>query len=216
MQQRDFKKLVKLNLTKLKQVLRRTGIPYDDCQDILATVLDRAYRSKAYSSVSPNKAYEYLASRIRYAVGEYRQAEHDKAKRECPIPDDLDAPLIRFVESHTVPISECPFCHRETLNTLGTCGACRTAIPSNAVLHRGTVAIETVSLMLEQDLLQHTDVALAIDTLNPMEQKVVKACIMGNESLESFGQIEAMNRKTLWRTWVKARNKLRAKLADYA
>jgi len=216
MQQREFKQLVRQSITKLRQQVSKTGIAYDDCQDILATVFDRAYRKKAYTRLSKAKAFSYLASRVYFAAHEFLRQEQNKKTRECFLPDDTESPLIRFVEEHTVPVTECPFCFQETLNALGTCSACHTACPSYAVLHRGTYSIETVSLALDEDVMQKTDINQAIESLNPMEQKVVKACIMGNESLESFAQIEALNRKTLWRIWVKAREKLTQKLAEYA
>lgn len=216
MQQREFKHVVRQSLPKLKRLLGKSTIGYDDCQDILATVLDRAYRKKAYTRLSKAKAFSYLESRTRFAAQEFLQADKEKNKRECLLPEDSDSPLIRFVESHSPPMEECPFCFNESLNDLGTCSLCHTACPSYAVLHRGSVAIEEVSLSLDVDLLKQADINIALESLSPMEQKVVKACIMGNESLESFAQIEAMNRKTLWRIWVKAREKLMQKLADYA
>lgn len=216
MQQREFKTVVKESLPKLKKLLSRTTMSYDERQDILATVLDRAYRSKAYLGLSKAKAFSYLSSRTHFVVQEYLQQEQDRAKRECYLPDDPDSPLLRFVETSITCITECPFCHNETLNVLGTCGQCRTACPSYTVLHRGSVSIDTVSLSLDADVLQNADVHKALEKLTPMERKVVEACVMGNESLESFGQIEAINRKTLWRTWVKAREKLKSLLSDYA
>lgn len=217
MQQREFKKLVKHSLSKLKRILVSTGLDYDTRQDIVATVLDRVYRSKRYAKLNSKTAYGYLSSRVRYAVSEYRIQEQEKNKRECQLPDDSESHTLHFVESHSVPVSECPFCFNESLNDLGTCHLCHTAIPSNVVLHRGSVSIESVSLSADnQTFLRDTDINLALSELTDVEQKVVKACIMGNESLESFGDVEKMNRKTLWRVWVKARSKLQEKLAEYA
>ena len=92
---------------------------------------------------------------------------------------------------------------------------CQTIVPSYTRIHRNVFTMTKESLAVEFDFNKQIDVHKAIKRLTPFEQKVVKAIGLGEETLESFGELSGKKRMTIWRTWLEAKVKLQEYLDEY-
>ena len=93
---------------------------------------------------------------------------------------------------------------------------CHTIIPSHLRLQQKAVVVTEESLAVEFDFNKKIDVYNAIQKLNILEQKVVRAVGLGNESLEDFAFDNHLSKSSLVRIWVVAKAKLQETLREYA
>lgn len=98
----------------------------------------------------------------------------------------------------------------------GGCKECHTILPSNAPIRRNILRMDEVSLAVEFDYAKQIDIQKALAQLTEREQTVVKAVVMGEESLASLSELTGISSPTLWRSWLVAKEKLQGFLREYA
>ena len=128
-----------------------------------------------------------------------------------------EAELERFYESEPEPDTEtdCPFCHISKLDERGGCSQCHTILPRR--FHRPVEVWSKVEdLSVEFQYEKQADVRKAIAKLHPLQQKIVKHVIQGNESLAEFAESIGHEGTKIWREWKKAKTLLTIMLADYS
>ncbi len=205
------------HMQAMRQVARWPNLDYDDGEEIVATCIDHMLKKRTYLKVKPTMLRGFLRSRIRYERMDFLKAKLDEALRVSRLPEEeFDASSVPVVMQHEeVIILECPFCFKANLNEYGACAMCHTIVPSHYRTQRNTISMSEESLAVEFDFNTKVDVAKAIAQLTQYEQEVVKAIGLGNETLETFADLNNVNRQKLWRTWVNAKYKLQMLLDEY-
>lgn len=209
------------HLPYLRNVARKSGLNYDEADEVIAKCSERMLKIKKYLDIAPDKLKTFLHARIRFGVQHYKR---DEAQRKIDCARLADPELNYLAESevtirHAViepPDVECPFCFSANLNEYGACAMCHTIVPSHRMLHREVIAFTQESLAVEFDFNQKIDVQNAIAKLTPYEQKLVTAFGLGNESFESFEEMSGHAHSTLARDWVRVKAKLQELLYEYS
>ena len=212
-------------LPDLRKRIIKYGLDYDTANEVLSKCNDDMLNRKLYQCVDTKKLKAFLGAQLSFGVHHARSAEFKRHMRVARLSDsetDKDYDSTVFVPTarvqHEVETieEECPFCFKANLNEYGACTMCKTIVPSYVRIHRGVYSMSKESLAVEFDFDKQIDVHNAIARLTPFEQKVVKWIGMGNETLESFGELTGNKRMTIWRTWCEAKEKLQRYLHEYS
>lgn len=218
-----FVEQFKTHLPYLRNIAMKAGLDYDDANEAVGQCVTGLFNSKKYCIIEPAKLKAFLYARIRFTVQHYKRDEVNH-KVECA---RLADPEFTYTADSKVNMStvvalepivevECPFCFHANLNEYGACHMCHTIVPSHIRVHRNTIVMTEESLAVEFDFNTKIDVEKAIARLTPFEQKVIRACGLGNESLESFALDTAFSKTTIVRVWLEAKAKLQESLSEYA
>jgi DNA-directed RNA polymerase specialized sigma24 family protein len=209
-------------LLYLHKIAAKAGLDYDEASEVVSKCSESLLETKKYVAITPNKLKAFLHVAIRYAIQNYKRGEAMDNVNCARLPDPE---LTRLADSQVlitsvVPIieeeTECPFCFKALLNEYGACALCHTILPSSRRRHRTVVQMKLESLSVEFDFNTKIDVQKAIARLTPFEQRVVFAVGLGNETVDSFGDISDSHRMRIWRTWAEAKVKLQEYLKEYA
>ena len=199
----------------MQRVAGKRGLDSDAVDDVVSRVLDDVQRLKCYNKFSADSLRLNLMQRTRWAAQTYKRNELNRSKYVARMPEGDDA--LKIVNIRTVETNnDCPFCFEHKLNQYGACMHCHTIIPRELRGTKRILSLEEVSVEVDYEYHKQADVRKAVASLSPLEQRVIIACIMGNESLESFAALENTNKSALWRVWVTAKEKLRIALKAYA
>lgn len=206
----------------LRKIAMHAGLDGDEADEVLSKCSENLLNNKRYTTIKQSGLKGFLRTAVRFEVQHYKQSELSRRKLTARLPDlDEGQDEKKTVEViHTVNIDvqeiECPFCFKANLNEYGACAMCHTIIPSHIRLQRHVLVTTKESLAVEFDFNTKIDVHKAIARLNPLEQKVVIACGLGNESLESFALDSEVSKSYLVRIWGTAKTKLQDYLHEYA
>ena len=212
-------------LPDLRKRIMKSGLDYDMANEVLSKCNDDVIRKKLYQRIDAGKIHSFLGAQIRFGVLHARSEDLRRHARVARLSDselehDFDSTVLIPVQGPrqdtAIQDEECPFCFHANLNEYGACAMCKTIVPSYIRVHRNVYAMSKESLAVEFDFDTQIDVQKAIARLTPFEQKVVRHIGMGNESLESFGELTGNKRMTIWRTWCEAKEKLQGYLHEYS
>lgn len=194
------------------------NMDYDEAQDVLSLCITKMLKRKTYLCVKPDKLRSFLLTNVRFERLAFLKAKLQDENRTSRFPDsDTDATKVQVLTPVVEDlIVECPFCFKANLNQYGACAMCHTIVPSHYRTNRNTIRMTEESLAVEFDFNKMIDVQNAVARLSPYEQEVVKAIGLGNESLETFADMQGINRQKLWRVWATAKVKLQGMLEEYA
>lgn len=215
MRRYQFAQTLAEHIPAMRVAIRKHRFDHDTVSDLVQEVIAKALTDKQYQQTSNPRAL--LCKAMLYAAQHYKRELSQRGKYMMHIVDSED--LTRTYEDseslETDEAKECPFCFAGPLNQYGACALCHTVLPDPARCPRQTWE-EVYLLKQEVEYEKQTDVRRAIAQLTPLQQKLVKHVIQGNETLAEFAITEGVGTTAIWRELRKAQHELQAYLADYS
>ena len=199
----------------MRTTVRKARLDHDTVSDLVQDVITSAIEDKLYTRINKD-IRAFLCRAMRFAVQRHIEQAKQRGKYMMHIIDANDVSNItEECESEHAETTECPFCFVGVLNEYGACKLCSTILPNPA---RRIPALweEVYSLKQEFQYEKKTDIKRALEKLTPLQHKLIKHTIMGNETLAEFAVTEGLSSTTLWREWKRAQFELQAYLADYS
>lgn len=207
-------------LAYLRNVARKEGFDCDEADEVVSMCMESLLLNKSYTQIAPHRLKGFLRTAVRFTAKSFSRKESNLKSVVARLPDIeedwTDNIMVSGkVDKEVIEDRECPFCFQVNLNEYGACYMCHTIIPSHMRTQRNTIIMSQESLACIFDFDKQIDIQKAIERLSPLEQQVVIAVGMGNETLDSFGGMYPSSRMNIWRTWVIAKTKLQTYLAEY-
>jgi RNA polymerase sigma factor (sigma-70 family) len=206
------------HLKKLRRYAEKILGSYDDADEVVASCITEFLEKKTYQRIEGNlSGFLSKAIRLRCHTEKLKQMRRESTVARLPDfdYDDGQAVSIRTLVKEELLV-ECPFCFKANLNEYGACAMCGTIVPSHYRTQSNVIRMDEESLSMDIDFNKQIDVAKALARLEPKEQMIIKATILGNETFETVSVLTGYDRMNLWRTWVTAKRKLQGYLSEYA
>lgn len=216
MRRYEYDELAPKHLGAMRRSLRSSGLDHDEINDIVSKAIVDFRAKKKFKKCTAAKLKMWLCQATRWGASAYKRKSANRAKYMTRLPEDVaDFDFLHVPVTDMMPVTECPFCFSGNLNEYGACKLCHTILPRDISGLKRRVSLAACSLAVTYEYEKQADVAKALARLTPLEQRVVKACIMGNETLEGWAEIEGVSKTSMWRVWAEAKEKLQGYLGDY-
>lgn len=200
----------------MRRCIRKHRLDPDTVSDLVSDTITDTLAKKKYAQIKTD-CKAFLCRQTAYNAQEYKRQLTQRGKNMLHLVDDVSE-LERFYEDtdDTEDTEKtCPFCHVALLNQYGACAHCHTIL-ANRIRRGKELWRELEDLSVDFQYEKKSDVRKAVDRLPPLQQKIVRAIIMGNETVGEFVSESGYSAATIWREWRKAKLELTSYLADYS
>lgn len=213
---------------KLVKATAKRGIPIDVArdavQDMIVTQLETSKYTKFQGDKINNALFSYLRratywqlmnnlKRQEFESNTFLQLDESEESANAKH-DGQGKSMDRHIDGASLA-DPCPFCHTGVLNQHKACAHCHTILGQGKT-RRARLSINEADLASLPDLEKIIDVRHALDELTDLEKKVINHCAVGNDTLDDLSELTGIGRDSLWRVYVKAKQKLQSMLAEYA
>lgn len=221
MKRENFIKAAEKYYDKVVTMLVRRDIDRDVAQDAVQDAFETMLRNKVYDKLNfeaiDNRVFSYLKRAARSEVAMAKRRENIDNGIFVSVENETEKERDEKVDDREreKPDLECPFCHVGILNQFKACATCRTILGQGKTV-REHMTVDEADLASLPDLDKEIDVENAIQALEPLEQKVIRAIVNGTDTLDGLADAHGMSRDNLWRTYVRAKKKLQVALLEYS
>lgn len=228
MRKDTFTKGVEVFHQKLVKATAKRGIPTEAAREAVQDMIVTQLETKKYTQFNGDKINNALFSYLRRAtywqlMNTLKRQEFesttflqlDESEEAANAKHEGQKKNILDHSDDAMQTDLCPFCHEGILNQYKACAVCHTIL-GQGKSRRGRLSINEADLASLPDLEKIIDVRHALDGLTAFEKKVINHCAIGNDTLDDLSTLTGVGRDSLWRVYVKAKQKLQVILAEYA
>ncbi len=214
MRKGTFEKAVSIYNERLKLYLVKKGTEPAVADEAIQNACSDLIVSRGYLAlkrdVVDGQAYAFLKRCTVNAL--------NKLKRRADLEAEYFVEAVPKDELHSHdPLKdelECPYCFGGDLNHYKACSLCHTIIGQGKTM-RSNMQMDEEGLFDCPNLDLHIDVQRALDTLTPLERRLILSQVNGTDTLDGIANVEGVSERSMWRVYAAAKGKLRNCLHEY-
>lgn len=225
MRRETFIKAIDSNYAEILEYGIKLCYDADSAEDVVQDALVSILENKSYTRLESEKehrAVAFLKVAVRYSTLTHlakdtrrRSVVGSIESADTEVEDPFDKTDFREREKAD---DECPFCHKTVSKTMYkdiACPHCHTIIGHARALAQGISVTDDELIADVPDMDMIIDVQSAMSTLTLIEREIMEAFILRHTSLDDLSLIYDMDRFSLRRIFLRAKDKMKKELATY-